>query len=87
MRKEKTKKRAVSPSTPRGGEDEVENMTNKDNKTLAAEDLSLEDIESLYLRKKRERENDIAAADRLPWQLLEEMSKKKKLKLSTIDLN
>ena len=86
LQKNKIKKRVVSPSASRGSADEVESVTNNDNKPLAAEDLSLEDIESLYLRKKREREDAIAAAESLPLQVLEEICKKKKLKLSTIDL-
>ena len=78
LQKEKIMKRVVSPSAPRDSEDEVE--------TLAAKDLSLEEIERFYLQKKREREDAIAAAESLPLPVLEEICQKKKLKLSTIDL-
>ena len=75
-----------SESGERGSSDEVESVTNKGDEILAAEALSLEDIESLYLRKKREREDAIAAAESLPLPVLEEICRKKKVKLSTIDL-
>ena len=90
---ELSSRRGTPPLLAQEADEDSAHKPNVDNEASLAErpnsssidDLSFEEIEKVYLEKKRERD-DIIAAERLPFEKLEKIYRERKRQRTTIDL-